>query len=144
MRFSRTILIATIFFAQVGLANAEDLLVIVNEASPVSELTADEVSSIYLGETTFLGDTRVVPVGYVEGDDTRAMFLRSVLSVPEKSFKSHWMKELFRNGGTPPQEVENASAVVEEVQRNKGGIGYIYGKDVAKATGVRTVLALHF
>jgi len=144
MNFSRMMMLVALLGIHTGLASAEELVVIVNDGSPITQLVAEEVADIYLGETTFLGGTRVVPVGFIEGNDARAQFLRSVLSIPDNAFKSHWMKEMFRNGGIPPKELASADAVLEAVRGNKGGIGYIYGKDSVELSGVRSVLALQF
>jgi ABC-type phosphate transport system substrate-binding protein len=123
-----------------GAARAEELVVIVNDKAPVQSVTAKDVKEIFLGEITFWGDLKIVPVGYVDGAAVETDFLERVVRVTENVYKTYWIKRIFREGGTPPRKVGSAAEALTAVARTPGGIGFVYASELAGATGVREVL----
>lgn len=123
-----------------GLARAEELVVIVNDKAPVQSVTAKQVKEIFLGETAYWGDVKIVPIGYVDGAAVQTDFLDRVVHVTENVYKTYWIKRIFREGGTPPRKVGTTAEALATIARSPGGIGFAYASELAGATGVREVL----
>jgi hypothetical protein len=138
---SRWITLALVLLlASAGMARAEELVVVVNAKAPVQTLTARDVKEVFLGETAFWGDVKIVPIGYVDGAAVQNDFLDRVVHVTENVYKTYWIKRIFREGGTPPRKVGTAAEALSAVARSRGGIGFVYASDLAGASGVREVM----
>jgi len=114
--------------------------VVVNAKAPVQSLSAKEVKEIFLGETAYWGDVKIVPIGYVDGATVQTDFLDRVVHVTENVYKTYWIKRIFREGGTPPRKVGSAAEALTAVSRSPGGIGFVYASELGGATDVREVL----
>jgi ABC-type phosphate transport system substrate-binding protein len=136
----RILLTLAVLLAGAGVVRAEDLVVIVNDKAPVKSVTAKEVKEIFLGEMTFWGDLKIVPIGYVDGAAVETDFLERVVRVTENVYKTYWIKRIFREGGTPPRKVGGAAEALATLARTPGGIGFVYASELAGATNVREVL----
>jgi ABC-type phosphate transport system substrate-binding protein len=123
-----------------GQARAEEMVVIVNANAPVQSLTPKEVKEIFLGETIYWGDVRIVPIAYVDGAKVQNDFLNRVIHVTENVYKTYWIKRIFREGGTPPRQVGTAADALAAVARTPGGIGFVYASQMDGAGEVRAVL----
>jgi len=138
---SRGVLLTfALLLAGAGVARAEELVVIVNAKAPVQSVTAKDVKEIFLGETAFWGDVKIVPVGYVDGAAVETDFLDRVVHVTENVYKTYWIKRIFREGGTPPRKVGSTAEALTTIARTPGGIGFVYASQLAGATDVREVL----
>ena len=124
----------------VGIAWADDLVVVVNSQAPVQQLTNQDVKEIFLGEKAYWGDVHIVPVGYVDGAAIQSEFLDKVINISENVYKTYWIKRIFREGGTPPKKAATPEEALSIISRNPGAVGFVYGSQMAGATNVREVL----
>ena len=129
-----------LWLSGVGIAWADDLVVVVNSQAPVQQLTDKDVKEIYLGEKAYWGDVRIVPVGYVDGASIQNEFLDKVVNISENVYKTYWIKRIFREGGTPPKKAATPEEALSIISRNPGAVGFVYGSQMAGATNVREVL----
>jgi ABC-type phosphate transport system substrate-binding protein len=124
----------------VGIAWADDLVVVVNDQAPVKQMTAREVKDVFLGETSYWGDVRIQPVGYVDGAAIQNQFLDKVVNISENVYKTYWIKRIFREGGTPPKKAATPEEALSIISRNPGAVGFVYASQLSGATNVREVL----
>lgn len=100
-------------------------VIIVNPQNS-NEITKKDVKRIFLGKKgTFADGKKALPITFAEGDDTRAVFLKSVLRKTESQYVSYWSKLVFTGAGVPPQEVKSMQEMKELVATNPSTIGYI-------------------
>jgi ABC-type phosphate transport system substrate-binding protein len=118
---------------------AEDIVVVVNSQASVSSLTEQDVKDIYLGETTYWGDTRITAVGYQDGTTIQGSFLDKVMKTSENVYKTYWIKRIFREGGVPPSKAGSPDEALRTVGNNAGGITYVPASAMAGASGVKEV-----
>ena len=117
---------------------AADFRLIVNEASPVRTLRAEEVQRYMLGKTTkWAHGVQVQPVDLAPNSSTRAAFSRDVLKKSISAVKGYWQSQIFSGRGVPPAELASDDAVLDYVRRNPGAIGYVSAG--AALDGVRVV-----
>jgi ABC-type phosphate transport system substrate-binding protein len=120
-------------------AAADDVVVIVNAANPVSTLSEKEVSDLFLKKAGAWSDgSRAVPVDLGEGADARASFSRWIHRKNTAAVKSYWQNMIFSGRGVPPPEKTNPAAVVTFVRAERGAIGYV-PRDTPLGNGVKVL-----
>lgn len=122
-----------------GIAQAQELVVVVAKDSPIPELSASQVREVFMGDTTRLYGARLAPVMYVDGDPLQEAFLNRVLRTRTAAFNSHWMQRVFQSGGKPPKRVASDSQAVTAVLSASGGIGFVTTDALAGARNLRVV-----
>jgi hypothetical protein len=122
-------------------AFAGDIVVIVNPASGVHQMTRAQVADVFMARDRHL-PTGVMALPLDMGIDSleRREFYNKLLrkSVPE--INAYWARLLFSGRATPPQQVSDVSAALKAVAENKGAIAYLDKKDVDSR--VKVVLEL--
>jgi ABC-type phosphate transport system substrate-binding protein len=121
-------------------AAAQDaVLVIVNEANPVSTLTTREVSDLFLKKAgTFSDGTKAVPVDLGERSEVRGAFSRWVHRKTTSAIKAFWQQMIFSGRGVPPPEKSSTADVMAFVRGQRGGIGYV-AQGTPLSPGVKAV-----
>ena len=123
----------------VSIAQA-DVVVVVSATSPVGNLTADQVSQVFLGKAaTFPGGAQAVPIDQSESAAPRGEFYSKVTGKDSAQLKAYWSKIIFTGKGQPPKEVPGDADVKKLVAANPNTIGYI-DKSAVDAT-VKAVFA---
>lgn len=103
-----------------------DFVVVVSGKSPVGNLTAEQVSDIFLGKiNNFPGGGPTLPVDQSEGSPLRDDFYTKVTSKSPAQVKAYWSKIVFTGKGQPPKEVPDSAAVKKLIAENPNAIGYI-------------------
>jgi ABC-type phosphate transport system substrate-binding protein len=121
-----------------GLAPAE-VAVVVSSKSSAGNLTAAQVSDIFLGKSSaFPGGGAAVPIDQSEGSPVRDEFYTKVTGKSAAQVKAYWSKIIFSGKGKPPKDVPDSAAVKKQLADNPNAIGYI---DKGSVDGtVKTVL----
>ena len=103
-----------------------EVAVVVSAKSPVGNLSADQVSQIFLGKSNnFPGGGQATPIDQAEGAATREEFYTKVTGKSAAQVKAYWSKLIFTGKGQPPKEVSGDGAVKKALAENPGAIGYI-------------------
>ena len=100
-----------------GLAQAADIVVVVNSASPV---TKEQLSDIFLGKSS-----SGVPVDLPETSPVRAAFYSKVTGKEASQVKATWARLVFSGKAQPPKELPDAAAVKKAVAADPKAVGYI-------------------
>ncbi|MFZ6746379.1 hypothetical protein ACO0LC_24370 [Undibacterium sp. JH2W] len=129
------LLLATAVMTGVGMANAVELVVIVNAANPATAMTAAQASQFFLGKSPMF-----TPVDLPESSPLRAEFYKKVADKDLSEVKTIWSKLVFTGKGTAPKEMHNNAEVKKAVAANPTGIGYIERSAVDATVKVVTVL----
>jgi hypothetical protein len=114
----RTILFA-FFWSYCSQSFSAELYIISNSALPV---TADEVKSIFQGDTEFSGAIKLEPT---DNNAAQAVFLSKVMGMDKAKYESWWVKKSFRDGANQPPERSTDMEVIEYVKKTPGGVGYV-------------------
>lgn len=123
-----------------GFPLSAQTVVIISAKNPISKLTKDQVSQIFLGQArTFYTGGQAEPLDLPEASELRKDFYDKALSKSPAQMKAHWSKLSFSGQGQPPKAL-TAAELVKLVAENPKYIGYV---DAAAVTsGVKVVLTL--
>jgi len=107
-------------------AGAEPFVVIVNAANPVSAVTGDQLSALFLKKLTqWSGGLPAVPVDLGAEAAARESFSRAVHHKGTGAVKAYWQQLIFSGRDVPPPEKGSAREVIAFVAANRGGVGYV-------------------
>ena len=120
-------------------AEGESFKVIVHTSNPVSSMTREQISKLFLKkETHWESGFKVTPVDQVLESPTGSAFSMAVHGKKAKEIKGHWVKIVFSGLGTPPMQLKKDQEVLDFVRHNVGGIGYISAETPA-GEGVKVI-----
>lgn len=106
--------------------DAATFQVIVNAANPVTSLTRDETSRLFLRKVvTWKRGEAVQPVDQAEGSAVRKSFSKSIHRKDIPGVKKYWQELTFTGQGVPPVERAGDADVIAFVGGSRGAIGYV-------------------
>ena len=117
--------------------------VIVNPATPITTLSRDQLSRLFLRKVSrWDGGPPVAPVDLREGGSeqaaaTRDAFTRAVHHRTVEMVTLYWQRQIFSGRQLPPPERASEAEVIAYVRSTPGAIGYV--SDDADVRGVRVV-----
>lgn len=125
-----------------ALSAAAEVVIVVNPKNPVSALTAEQASAIFLAKASEFpaGGGQAVPIDQNEGVALRDEFYQKAAGRDAAQIKAYWSKIVFTGKGQPPKAVANSAEVKKLIAANPNMVGYI---DKASVDGsVKAVLSL--
>jgi ABC-type phosphate transport system substrate-binding protein len=112
--------------------------VVVNAGNPVSSLSREQVSRLFLKKAvTWDNGQPAVPVDLPEASTTREAFSKEVHGRAVRSVKSYWLNQVFTGRLVPPSELPSDQEVLAFVKANPGAIGYVSAD--APVRGVKVI-----
>jgi ABC-type phosphate transport system substrate-binding protein len=127
MNTPRIIRLAAAVALCIGSAGAlAQVAVVVGAKSPVSSMTADQVSGIFLGKSnTFPSGSTALPTDLPDSAPTRELFYTKVTGKSTAQVKAAWSRLVFSGKATPPKELGSSADVKKFVASDPDAIGYI-------------------
>lgn len=120
-------------------AQERGYVVIVNQSNPVTGVSSDELSRIFMKKTPrWTTGQAVVPVDLAESAPAREQFSQDVHHKSVAAVKAYWQTMIFSGRGVPPMEAPSEELVVAFVRATPGAIAYVSAQ-VALGPGVRSV-----
>ena len=102
--------------------------VVVNASNPVSSMSRDEVSRLFLKKgNAWPNGQAAQPVDLSKDSATRKAFSRTVLGRDVAAVESYWQQAIFSGRAVPPAEKGSDAEVMAFVRANPGAIGYVSG-----------------
>jgi ABC-type phosphate transport system substrate-binding protein len=118
-------------------AHAE-VAVIVHPSNSVV-LQQNDIVRLYLGKAkSFPDGSQAVPINLIASVPTAEEFSKKALKKSSEQLRAYWSRLVFTGKGSPPQEVESESQMLELVANNPNFIGYL---DAAAVTDRVRVVA---
>ena len=123
-------------------AVADDIAIIANNKFPLSAISAEDVSDLYLGKVRELTGAGVVKV--VDQSASSAIkgeFAQKVLKKTLSQLNAYWSVRIFTGHGVPPLSLSDERTTKEWIANNPEGIAYVLAKNVDKS--VKVLLIVH-
>ena len=117
-----------------------DYYVVVSDRSPIGNLSQQEALHLFMGRTRTYAHGGVATRFDMADDAARAGFYRSLGGMSLAQVTSYWARLMFSGRNLPPQQLDDAEAMMERVRANPLAIGWL--PYAPTETGLRTVLVL--
>jgi ABC-type phosphate transport system substrate-binding protein len=112
-------------------AAGDPIVVIVNAANPIDNLTVGELKKLFMSDRSKWDTGKsVAPVMVTAGAPERTAFLKIVCGMSDGDFSKYFLQAAFTGkSATPPKEVGGAASVKSFVAGSAGGIGFVKAGD---------------
>jgi len=112
-------------------AAGDPLVVIVNQANPVDNLSMSELKKLFMSDRSKWDTGKAVaPVMVASGAPERAAFLKIVCGMNDADFGKYFVTAAFNGkSATPPKEVGSAASVKAFVANSPGAVGFVKALD---------------
>ena len=121
----------------VSAAESGPIVVIVNVANPIQNLSMTELKELFLSDRSHWETGRsVAPVMLVAGSAERTAFLKIVCGMNDGDFGKYFLRAAFTGkSAMPPKEFSNSAALKSFVASYPGAIGFVNAtKELPKYT----------
>ena len=112
--------------------------VIVHPDNPVTSISKDDLSKLFLKKTSRWDDgTVAAPVDLGRQSSVREDFTKEIHGRSLSSILSFWQRQIFSGRGSPPAELNTEAEAVQFVKANRGAVGYVSsGTDTSGAKAI--------
>jgi ABC-type phosphate transport system substrate-binding protein len=108
-----------------GVAKAQEVVVVANNSVKASDVSSDEIKSVFSGEKSSLKDgSHVVPVT-LKGGAAHDAFLKKYVGKDDGAFRASWRSLVFTGQGSMPKTFDTEAELVTYVGETPGAIGYV-------------------
>lgn len=122
--FVRIVILALAF--AIGASLEAQVVVIVSAKNPMSKITPDQLSQIFMGQmNTFITGGKAEPLDLPEASALRQEFYTKLIGKAPAQVKAHWAKLSFSGKGTPPIVAATPAEMVKKVAEHPKFIGYV-------------------
>lgn len=116
----------TLVLTLLALNASAEIVVIVNSANPVKQLSNRQLVDMYMGRNINFADGSVaLRLDQEPNSEDRQHFYEKLVNKSVAEVNAYWARLLFTGRTRPPKTVEGPSAVLEMVRSNPQAIGYI-------------------
>lgn len=137
MKILKCLLMTVAILALGSHALAEGVKVIANPSVRVDSVSASELKSVFLEESSsLLGGFHAEPV-LARGGPAHEAFLRQYLDRTDSNLRTYYRSLVFTGRGSMPKVMNSEGEVIAYVARTRGAIGYISPE--TSAEGVLTL-----
>jgi ABC-type phosphate transport system substrate-binding protein len=119
-----------------------DGLVVTGAKSPLTALSKDQLSDLFLGKIASLPDgSGAILIDQPESSPLRNEFYLKVTNRSAAQARAHWAKLYFTGRGVPPRVATDSANIKEMLNSIPGAIGYI--EDSALDSSVKVIYVVH-
>jgi ABC-type phosphate transport system substrate-binding protein len=123
---SLKLMVAATVLSLASLATHAEVVVIVNPKNPAANLSAEQVSALFLGTaTTFPDGGAATLADQPESASIRGDFYQKATGRSVAQVKATWARLTFTGKGTPPKELKTDADVKAFVASDPKAIGYV-------------------
>ena len=108
-----------------SVAGAQDVLLVVNKNTQISEIKPADVCAIFKGEKSRFADgSRATPV-LLKGGPVHEVFISKYCGETPEQFREQWRKLVFTGQGAMPRSFASESELIGYISSTPGAIGYV-------------------
>ena len=112
-------------FGLCTLARAQDAVFIVNKATKVDSLSADDARAILLGNKVRFEDGTVIRLAVQTDGAVHESIIRTYVQRSTDQFEKFWKRLVFTGKGVMPEECGSDAEVIAYVAKTPGAFGYV-------------------
>lgn len=109
-----------------AVANAEEVVLIVNSTIPLEQLSKNDVRDLYLGRTKMWANGQNVKLAWLVESEISRQFLSEFVRKSPRQFNNYWKNMVFTgNAHIIPRYFDSEASLIQYVSETKGAIGYV-------------------
>jgi hypothetical protein len=120
----------------------EEIFVIANRAFPTTSINSLDLMEIYTGHYVVYQRFKIQPLDQPDEVKIKRLFLAKVMNFTLEGYKVHWQKWTFKTGRQPPMVVQDSKELIRAVQKEAGGMGYVWDRDAQGVEGIKVLLKI--
>ncbi len=133
------ILIFVTFITLSAGADPDRISIIVNSENPLTSLTQDEISSLFLKKTKLWSNgTQVRFFDRNDESAVRGFFLKNLIKRTVRDVELYWIGQKLYTGNSAPLQVSSDYMMASMVAKFPGAIGYV-SSEFESAKGVKII-----
>jgi len=126
---SLTLLLIPLFFFVIFCSNANSIEVVMNGSLKFSEISKQQMKSIYLGQQTHWSNGKLIKIYKLPSKHkTHHSFVKNILGIYPYQYNRRWQKLVFSGFAVKPYEVSTEQELLKAVANTPNAIGYIENK----------------
>lgn len=126
MTAARLLFLTPLLLASLLTMAHAQVVVIVSAKSPVTSLTRQQVSNIFLGRSHVFPDgAPVIPIDLPDGTPQRDEFSEKIHGIAASQLHAYWSRMVFTGRGNPPREAVPPEIAVKLTAANTQSISYV-------------------
>ena len=107
-------------------AEADGFRIVVHADNPVSSLTRDKLSKLFLKRVTNWDNGQaVLPVDLGDSSPVREAFSKQVHGKSLSAVRAYWQQRIYSGADVPPPQVGSDAEVIAYVRAHPGAVGYV-------------------
>ncbi|QSX34187.1 hypothetical protein JYB87_02760 [Shewanella avicenniae] len=107
-------------------ANSQELYVVVNKQNPLSSISKQQVTDLFMGRAPYFpSGAAVLKLDAPGGSALRANFYKALVNMTLPEVNAYWARLMFSGRATPPMQVASEPDMVQLIEQNPNAIGYI-------------------
>ena len=107
-------------------ARADEVVVVVNQKSSISQLSHREVLDIFMGRNRKLSSGEVAePIDLSKKSSECEWFYWHLTGKSLGEIRAYWARLVFTGRASPPVEVQNQAEALQKVAENRNALAYI-------------------
>lgn len=135
------ILILAIITATVQAEEQETLVVVVNKANPVEQLSRSELIDLFMGKyVAFPNDSKAIPVELKGEHEIKINFYQKLVGMPLSRVNAYWSRLHFTGRKRTAIFQPNEAALINFIIANEQAIGYMPQSHITKDLKVVYIL----
>ena len=112
-------------FCFLGAVWADNAVVVTRIDSDIDELTAKQLSQLWLKQIYYVNDIRIDIADLDEKSHQRPVFYRNVVGKYNNKLAAYWSIRVFRGEAFPPVAFDSQQALIDWITASKNRLGYI-------------------
>ncbi|WP_158965695.1 hypothetical protein [Paraglaciecola sp. L3A3] len=111
--------------------SSSPLVVVVNQANVINQLTKRQVIDIYMGRfNTFPDGSPVLPIDHPRGSSQKEAFYQTLVGQNERKVNAYWSRLLFSGRAKPPLQADSEVMVFNTLFVQPYALAYVSEADV--------------
>lgn len=120
-----------VLMSAIGMAHADQLVVIAHKDVPIENITPEQVTKIFLKQQLHWSNGKPVqPVDLRDGTRLRTEFYEKVTGRSQTQLRTYWARQTFTGMALSPPQMGSAEDVMRYVAATPGAIGYVLSKNI--------------
>lgn len=136
-RFHLIFIVAAMVILASASASAGAVKIIANSSVKADSVSADELKSVFLEETSSLSDGSHVEPVLAKGGAAHETFVKEYLGKSDAALQTYYRSLVFTGKGSMPKTVGGDAEVAAYVAKTRGAIGYVGAE--TSTEGVKTL-----